>query len=1178
MLRKTLFFTLYFLLFSTSFTMIPMVAPLNKNSYAKRIIDNAEVNILTRHVSIIIELFVPQPKISEGQKYDRIEVKGLKNHVAPGKPALPCKTLKILIPWGKDVASVEVLHDIERFLKTKVNLEFGHLPVPIAPNRHATYDFMVNPHTHSYPLVSLASEQYLRGFKILSVSIYPVQFNPRTKETSYFSSVTVKINLKNSSEPSRFYRNLQQDRNFVSKIVDNPEALATYPNLSVPVKTAGVDASESYQYIVITNSELNASFQQLIEWKTLHGVNATIVLIEDILSDPDYFSDGPFGDGTGTPKFNDTAARIRNFIKDAYLNWETEYVLLGGDVEIIPERGVYAFVNVPNPPQSYTVDYHLPCDMYYGALDGSWDNDNDTIFGEGIYTAGPENATAGEEVDFFAEVYIGRAPVNTQEEAENFVNKIIWYENNTGDEYFKKALMIGETLDEETEGGNGKDTVTDIIPQYTVMRLYDRDGTFSTSAVIDAINEGVHIINHDGHANAYSVMGLETPDVDNLTNTEFCFIYSLGCYAVAFDTDDAISEHFMFNPTGAFAFIGNTRYGWYWPGSYAGPGDTFDREFFKVIMGGIRNIGKALQISKENLYSASLSEAMRWTYLTLTLLGDPQVEIVTDLKAPTAHFYTNPDPNRLSPPVFKGVVSLRGIAKRGNAPGATFANFTIEVGSGRFPSSWTTRGINLTNNGQTEIDGDVLATWNTSMFAPNKIYTVRLRVFDDNGLVGEDEWIIQVKPLPTVRVNPSKIQILEGDQTFTVEIDIDNVEGLFEFTIKISWNTTLITYLNHTVTVPVESYPEGIMHSPLDILVDELNQTFGTYMIHAKSGYSAEPFDGSGTVFKMRFKPMATGTCIFNITHSELLDKYERPIDHKSYSGTVEIGEGIHDAAVTQVSIEKAQICQGIVVEVNVTVENQGSYNEIFNVTTYVNATLLNRTILPISYYSQATISFMWNTTCFPVGNYTLYANVSMLIGETDTLDNSYVFGVVSIIRPIYDVAILNITSNKDVIAQTYSGLIYVTIKNEGNITSTFNVTLYADMDVASVGDEVIIGTVEVSVSGLNLTTIIFIWNTTGVAYGNYTISAYVAPLEAEADLDDNLLIGRWLCISIIGDIDGDFDVDLFDAVNLLLRYGAKVDVPPPPSYDPNCDIDGDGKIDLFDAVRLLTHYGQKYP
>ena len=150
-----------------------------------------------------------------------------------------------------------------------------------------------------------------------------------------------------------------------------------------------------------------------------------------------------------------------------------------------PSRGVYCSAGYHN---SYT-DYNIPSDMYFGCLDGSWDKDNDTIFGEAVYPfPGPENGTAGEEADFFAEVYIGRAPVDTLQEATNFVAKTIAYEQNPQADYLKKALTIGEKLDVLTEGANSMDLATEIIPQYSTTRLYARDGTFSPTAVINNMN------------------------------------------------------------------------------------------------------------------------------------------------------------------------------------------------------------------------------------------------------------------------------------------------------------------------------------------------------------------------------------------------------------------------------------------------------------------------------------------------------------------------------------------------------------------------------------------------------------------------------------------------------------------------------------------------------------------
>ena len=59
------------------------------------------------------------------------------------------------------------------------------------------------------------------------------------------------------------------------------------------------------------------------------------------------------------------------------------------------------------------------------------------------------------------------------------------------------------------------------------------------------------------------------------------------------------------------------------------------------------------------------------------------------------------------------------------------------------------------------------------------------------------------------------------------------------------------------------------------------------------------------------------------------------------------------------------------------------------------------------------------------------------------------------------------------------------------------------------------------------------------------------------------------------GDIDHDLDVDLFDAVRLLMAYGSEEG---DENYNPHCDINEPyGAIDLFDAVLLLLNYGKKY-
>ena len=327
---------------------------------------------------------------------------------------------------------------------------------------------------------------------------------------------------------------------------------------------------------------------------------------------------------TTHPLFNDTQAQIRNFIKDAYVNWETDYILLGGDADDYRYNGECI---IPFRALTYSFDYgqvKIPSDLYYGCLDGNYNSDQDSFWGEF------NDGANGTYVDLFAEVYVGRASVDSIEEVSNFVWKTIMYEYSS-DPYLEQVLMVGENLpgdggaikDETINGSNAGGFTTVGIPGdvYNISTLYDRDwqpSGWPTSELINRINNGINIINHIGHSGPGWNMRLTPSDVENFINDHYCFIYSIGCDPGAFDHDDCIAEAFTTTPHGAFATVHAT--------CTIGGTNYYDREFYDAIYGeNITELGRANQDSKEDRLIAGWIDRIQ--FYAMTLFGDPEVSM-----------------------------------------------------------------------------------------------------------------------------------------------------------------------------------------------------------------------------------------------------------------------------------------------------------------------------------------------------------------------------------------------------------------------------------------------------------------------------------------------------------------------------------------------------------------------
>lgn len=142
----------------------------------------------------------------------------------------------------------------------------------------------------------------------------------------------------------------------------------------------------------------------------------------------------------GYPGEVDDAARVRAFLQDARTYWQTRWVLIGGDTEVIPIRKAYAQATVLGTRL-------IPTDLYYSCLDGSWNADGDDRYGE--Y---PRLGEPGDDVDFIPDVFVGRAPVATAAEARAFVEKTCGYMLEPGDND-RTALILGDVINEVADTG-----------------------------------------------------------------------------------------------------------------------------------------------------------------------------------------------------------------------------------------------------------------------------------------------------------------------------------------------------------------------------------------------------------------------------------------------------------------------------------------------------------------------------------------------------------------------------------------------------------------------------------------------------------------------------------------------------------------------------------------------------
>jgi len=301
---------------------------------------------------IILYYYFEKPVINEINSgsiiYHRVELKDTFISGNPGCPSLPSRGTKILVPYGSKINNIVITTGEGVSLGSGFNIEPIGQPIPFSEIDNAppldneaiygSYDI--------YPgrFFTEVGTYNCKGYEILVGLIHPIQYIPKTGELIYYPFILLSIETVKDEVVNSLYRGIEKDRLQIIDEVDNPFTAYSY-ELKIQEQTF------DYDLLIITTDRFKRGFEPLATAHRANGVNTIIKTLSDI--------------GSKDP------ADLRDYILYAYNNFGIDYVLLGGDDNIIPVRYLY-FGRELQPILG-------PSDLYYGCLDGTWNKPSISI-------------------------------------------------------------------------------------------------------------------------------------------------------------------------------------------------------------------------------------------------------------------------------------------------------------------------------------------------------------------------------------------------------------------------------------------------------------------------------------------------------------------------------------------------------------------------------------------------------------------------------------------------------------------------------------------------------------------------------------------------------------------------------------------------------------------------------
>ena len=542
-----------------------------------------------------------------------------------GKPLLPSFGRFIQIPSGSDF-------EVNIIKSTPV--EFQDLL--ITPAQEAAQDasgegFEFDKEAYSedtfYPekMVAIHGPHEMDNYKVISVHIRPLQYNPAKKLLIGYGNISISIQLKPKV-------GAHEDVTGFDAIIDpgsNREGfgnLMLNPRRGITERITSIHSPSGIilfkprgpEFLIIYDEKLKKPAMILAEWKIIRGLRTEVVSIDSV---------------------GNSVAEIKKYIRGrrGFLFSRLRYVLLFGDIDKIKAEEV----------GGNTTDHY-----YYTKKDPS--DGSDCIL---PWVSG------------------GRIPVQTAEDGVSVVNQIIRYEKKPpcDPEYYRRMTFAAYFQDDAPQDGRADRAyikTMESIRSHLVALDFDidliyvsnnanpqlfKDGTPVPQEVIDAIvdpgtatdmlisdiSEGQLLLGHRDHGDddGWVDPPLQIAHIQGIRSQYPSIMYSINCRTGRFDANpsDCFAEAIMALNGGAPSLIAATEYTgtWrndsmmkalfdaIWPGVIPTfPGDTSGYSVRFNRLGDILNYSKAYLI-----VSHGSNSGVKNHFEQYHVIGDPTLQL-----------------------------------------------------------------------------------------------------------------------------------------------------------------------------------------------------------------------------------------------------------------------------------------------------------------------------------------------------------------------------------------------------------------------------------------------------------------------------------------------------------------------------------------------------------------------